>query len=80
LRLDVQTQFLNGCFEPVVGGDLLCLARLNGFQAGEDCIGEQLGEGKQGIVHRQIVITNERSRMITDGLALVMRVDDVTEL
>jgi hypothetical protein len=41
LRLQMQTQLFNGAFQPVIGGDLLCLARLDGLQAGQNDFAEE---------------------------------------
>ncbi len=72
LRLQMQAQLLDGVFQPVVGGDLLCLAYLHALQIGQDHVGENPCEGNQGIVHERILTTNRKIRLITSKTSLVM--------
>jgi hypothetical protein len=71
LRLHVVLQLFNGLFELIVGGDLLRLAGLHGFEVREDDVREQMGEGIQGIVYEEILRMYGEKRTITNGGRLV---------
>ncbi len=71
LGIEMISQVLNGLLEPVIGGDLLCLADLYGLEVGQDDLGEQLGEGSKRVSHEEILSRMNYKRMITAGGALV---------
>jgi hypothetical protein len=55
LRLQMEAQFFNGVFQPVIGGDLLGLAHLHGLEIGQDDVNQEPDCGCKGIVHEEIL-------------------------
>jgi len=72
LRLKMGAQILDCCLEPVVGGNLLCLASLHSLEVGYYNVSKDLGKSGKGIVHEGILSKNSWFRMITGARALVM--------
>ena len=68
----MKPQLLNRLLKPVIGGNLLLLARLHSFQIGENHVGQQLGDNILGLVHKQILNNRGPNRIITGGSTLVM--------
>jgi hypothetical protein len=70
--VEVGAELLDGLLEAVVGGDLLGLAHLDGFEVGEDGGKEQLGEGVHLVIHEEILRLLAIARRITGEWAMVM--------
>lgn len=77
LRIEVHAQFLDGFLQPPVGLDLLALAGLDRLQGRKNDVGEQTGEGGEGLIHKEILGTLETERTITPGLPLVTRKENL---
>jgi hypothetical protein len=65
LRLYVHTQLLDGVLQPVVGGNLLRLADLDGLQVGQDDVTKQACDGIKSFAHEKILRVNHEKRTIT---------------
>jgi hypothetical protein len=72
LRIQIQAQFLNHVFQPVIGHDLFSLAPLHGYQRGHNNVGKKLHEGIIGIAHGKILREIQQKHLITTGQPLVM--------
>jgi hypothetical protein len=51
---------------------LLCLARLDGLQIGQNDVEKKMREWIRSLIHKSILIFNWKKRLITTGRLLVM--------